>query len=242
MAPRKPIPSQQFDWKNHPVVIAAGSAAATFLFAIALFTQVVLPTQTAKLESDLLRHKDAKEKSEMALKSLAGKVTSFETEIKNLKEDKKTIEQQLEESRAGNIFSPGKPYPNGLASVKIGALRDTIEKNYSILSAKINKEDPEVIVVHLKNSPFERVVFFMSDATPKAKVTHISFDLPRFRSKYSENFLFNKINEEFGQPITDSSGKSYKWTVGSAHSIFAYDKTGFVLMSSGDTPLFWRGR
>jgi len=85
------------DWKSHPVVIAAGSSAATLLLCIAIVTQVIIPNQTAKLEIELLKQKDA-------FNQLNSKASDLTNSQKLLNQADRELRQQLVDSRESVAF------------------------------------------------------------------------------------------------------------------------------------------
>lgn len=241
-----PAPPAPFEWRNHPVIVASGSAAATFLLCLAVFTQIVAPTQNAKLEIDLMKVKEANQNLTRSIAKSNSNGKSWELgskrkdkEIATLKAKISSLEQELVDSRALNIFSGGNPYPNGLGLVRIGMSKDEIVKAYPGAKIDIDPDDPDLVTVYLVDSPFERVTYHLSDKTDSATISHISFDMPMFRSKYSGDFLYKKLVEAFGQPSKDSTNDDFMWTVGSKYSLFAHGKDGFLLMPRGSEPIFW---
>lgn len=235
----RPTPKTDFDWRSHPVIVASGSAAATFLITLAVFTQLVSPTQTAKLEIELLKLKDAEEKINNANKTLEAQNNQLASETKMLRAETAALQQELVESKAANLFITGNPYPIGLGLVRIGMPRSEIEKVYSGQKIESSSDHPEIVSVSLTNSPFERVAFYLTDKTKSATISHISFNTPLLDSKYSSDFLHRKLVENFGAPSKESTPKISMWKVGTSYSIFEDDYGGYVLMRRGAQPAFW---
>ncbi|WOS41262.1 hypothetical protein [Xanthomonas rydalmerensis] len=177
--------------------------------------------------------------SEKKSSSLEGISKRKDQEISAFKSKISSLEQDLVDARAANIFSAENPYPNGLGLVRIGMKKDEIIRAYPDAKIEISPNDPDIVTVNLADSPFERVTYHLSDKTDDAKISHISFDMPMFRSKYSGDFLYKKLVEAFGQPSKDSTNNDFMWLIGNNYSIFAHGKDNYVLMLRGSQPIFW---
>lgn len=239
-------PPQIFEWRNHPVIVASGSAAATFLLCLAIFTQLVEPTQNAKLEIELLKMKDANQQLTNSINSanqlnnsLVAGNSRKDKELFALKGKVSLLQQELIDAKAENLFAPGNPYPSGLGLVRIGMNRSDIAKAYQGFKIESDPDGPSIVTVYLVNSPFERVSYHLSDKTESAKITHLSFDMPLFQSKYSKDFLYKKLVESFGVPSKNSTNSDFMWPVGNTYSLFSHGKDNYVLMRRGDVPVFW---
>lgn len=246
---KSPQMAQNFEWRNHPIIVASGSAAATLLFCIAIFTQIVSPTQNAKLEIELLKLNDANQKLAHSIASITKKNKLLTSEVvrKNkgvtsLEAKVSSLEQELIDARANSVFTPGNPYPNGLGLIRIGMKKNEIATIYSGLKIEIDLDDPDTVTVNLVNSPFERVTYHLSNKSDEATISHVSFHMPTFDSKYSDDFLFKKLVENFGQPSKESTKKAFMWSVGSSYSLYANGKNNYVLMRRGQEPIFWHIR
>lgn len=250
MARRRPTkaPSAEraFDWKNHPVIVASGSAAATFLLSLAIFTQLVAPTQTAKLEIEILKLKESRDKAERSYSSSVGENQAFKyknsnltKEVEALKARINALQQETFDLRAGNLFSPENPYPNGLGLVRIGMPSSEINKVFYNYKITRNEDSPHIVSVTLKGYPFDRITYFLDGPLDRETITHVSFDMPIMSSKHSEDFLHNKLVEAFGMPVATIGSKKFNWNIGTKYSIYAYGKRSFVLMKRGQEPIFW---
>lgn len=247
MARRRPTKAppveRTFDWKNHPIIIASGSAAATFILSLAIFTQLVAPTQTAKLEIEILKLKESRDKAEQNYSLSVGenkvvkdKNSNLTKEVEALKAKINALQQETVDLRASNLFSPENPYPNGLGLVRIGMPSSEINKVFYDYKITRNEDSPNIVWVALKGYPFDRITYFLDG---RETITHVSFDMPVMGSKHSEYFLHNKLVEAFGTPAATIGTKKFNWNIGTKYSIYAHDKRSFVLMKRGQEPIFW---
>lgn len=232
------------DWKNHPLVIASGAAVASFLLATAIFTQLVLPTQTAKLDIELLKLKDEiknlNDKKEKLNEN--NNYCKFENEKlitsgNELQSQIKELKAELIEARAGAMFSSSSPYPIGYGLVRIGMSIDDIKKTYPPKKLHFS-DNKRVVHIPIENSPCNDIQYYFDNDRQKS-ISHIGFSLSHSNKDYPDDFIKNKIMETFGPPVESASKTLAKWNVDNKYLIYTDDMKGFVIMKFGEEPLFW---
>src|SRR5260370_31136210 len=106
-------------WKDHPLAVAAGTAAAT----TALFFTAIIPTWTKLKDNEIatLKTEPARLKSERD--DLSGQLRRMESENLKLRGD-------LDRLSSDSLFSLDDVYPRGFRSVRIGDRLDLLAKVY----------------------------------------------------------------------------------------------------------------
>lgn len=233
------------DWKGHPVVVAAGTAVGTILLCIAVVTQVVIPTQTARLEIEVLKLKDSTKSLESGLRIQKGIVAIKDKEIKALKGQVKSsevssarLEAELLQTRAGDLLVAGNPYPIGLSQVRIGMPIDQIRKHFSASQIEIDANNPGAIDVKLKNHPFEEVTYLFSPKEKDKKIRAVAYRLS-YRHKYGDDFIQRKILEAFGEPNSHPKPSYFQWNVDKKTNIYKLDSNGYMVVTADKVPLLW---
>lgn len=181
-----PPPVRHVDWKNNPLMVAGGSAAATIVLCITVFTQIVLPTQTAKLENDALRARERTRELEDAAKKHSETVRALSSKNENLEKQVKRLASELLDLRQGDLFSYQDPFPKGLGSIRLNALTSEIDRVYAGRKIQLHSDDPTVIKVAIDNSPFGEVSYSYKEFGAQRKIVHIAFSL-RDRWSVSNN-------------------------------------------------------
>lgn len=233
------------DWKGHPVVVAAGTAVGTVLLCIAVVTQVVIPTQTARLEIEVLKLKDSTKSLESDLRIQKGIVAIKDREIKALKGQVKSseassarLETELLQTRAGDLLAAGNPYPIGLGQVRIGMSVDQIEKHFSASQIKTDVDNPGAIDVAIKTHPFEEVTYLFSPKEKDKGIRAVAYRL-NYRHKYGDDFLQRKIVEAFGEPTSHPKPSYFQWNVDKKTNIYKLDSNGYMVIAADKVPLLW---
>lgn len=246
-------PALGYEWRSHPVVIAAGTCAATVVICVAIFMQVVLPTQEARLQLQIDKANNANEQlrsivmakdkaaQETAdnMKGVQSGLSSLEHEVAELKATNSQLNQALVGARVANLFSIASPYPNGFGTVRIGMSKQVIWKTYPMKSIKVDSSNPEFVDVTLANTPFDTATYFLSKDSKDPKITEVSFSISPFASKYADDFVFTKLVQAFGKPRQGCEKTYFSWGVGKDFTIFANDKRSFTIMRRGEEPFFW---
>lgn len=235
------------DIKTHPVFIAASSVAGTVLLCIAVVTQVVMPTQVAKLDIEILKLKDSSKELQQKISAQATVISRQSTEIKNLtKKDAqssasiKALEQQVFDAKLGNLFTGESPYPNGLGMVHIGMPMTAVAKNYPAEFVHPDKETPGLITVDVKNSPIQGIAYYYDEKSKEKRITHVGFSIDIFKG-YPEGFLYKKVVEAFGEPDAHPRSRYYAWNVNKTTNIFMHSEHSFLVMQKGYRPILWPG-
>lgn len=194
------------NWKDHPVIIAAASAAAALVFA----QTVIFPTMTASLQNEVSSLRGQTQE----ISSLRSQIKKMEEETKvekqKYEEEAKVAKQKLVDAQLTNFFSLGNPYPAGLGKVKIG---DSIQVLQNAFPDNIIKRDS---------------IFYWSVPQDHAAIRSITyfFDRPRdlkdrrirmllmFGTDKTEGVLQGKLVEAFGQPATPGpKPECFIWTI-----------------------------
>lgn len=203
------------NWKDHPIVVATIAVAATVGLMIALFTEVIIPTQIAHLTNQLADCPVAKKEKEEAEKKII------------------LLEEQLTESKAkllaaqqASPFVVGNPYPSGFGQVRLG---DQISKVAEYFPAATIQKDEDSWLINWAESPFISILYFYEEK-PTKKIYKIVYI---FRSE-DPDALRVKVTEALGTPalIVKSGHKSYWWKITSKVSVQMFPSdTGYILWS-----------
>ena len=230
-------PSQHHEWKSNPVIVAGGSAAATILLCIAIVTQIVIPTQTAKLEIEALKAKDASRGLQAELDAAQKSNNTLERKKSSLSTEVASLKRQLLEARVGSIFNAGNPYPTGLGLVRIGAPIDEVRKHFLSNQIETDPDRPEVLKVNLQNSPFIWATYSFDKQDPRQRIAHASFTLD-YRQNFGDYLLPNKITEAIGPPVENPRRGYYRWTETAGVSIYLLDSS-YMIMAPSFSPAVW---
>lgn len=237
--PKMPTSHQNIDWKSHPIIIAAGSTAATIVLLTGLFTQVILPTQTARLDIELLKKTELITNLSNENQKQTSLIKAKDAQIGLLNSEIKKLEGALLASNTANMFSNGSPYPNGFGEVRIGSSLQELLTNYE----KQQIADPnhaDYINVTVKNSPIKDIVYYLSD--DRKSVTHISFGLG-WDSHYPNDFLRNKLIESLGRPKDNPRPNYYLWQIPNKWNVLmSGDDDHFVVMRDDEILATWPGK
>ncbi len=212
-------------------MIAVGTAVATTAFLIAIYSSLVMPTQTARLEIELLKkagqiesHKRTIERSTRSLNDATTSLKKLQTHNSELSSTIATLHEAALYQASANLFTPGNPYPNGLGKARIGMNKDEVVTGNASLAFTPDLDSPDMLTFKIEDSPFERVTYYLDEKSKR--VTHISFGMG-FMHKYGDNYLHDKIVESFGASIESPRKGYFRWTVGG--------NKWHMLMTGGDT-------
>lgn len=232
------LPAPAHDWKNNPLVVAAGTAAATILLCIAVVTEVVIPTQTAKLENEALKAREEVRQLRDSVASQQARGKKTDSELAALKREHEKLLKDLKAARAGNLFTQGSPYPVGLSSVRVGMSVDAVFSTYPKDQIEIDKETPTTVRVSLKGSPFASVWYMYGKNDPKRIIDNISFNLG-YGHGYPESFLVEHLTEALGNPSAHPEPHYYHWSRIKGLGVYMLDEESYMVMNSRYSPALW---
>lgn len=231
------------DYKNHPVIVALASGAATLLLCVGVFTQVILPTQTAKLEVEILKQKTAidagvKERDDLraAKKRLEDDAAQLKRRANEAEAEKARLAAQLLAAEADHPFAAASPYPAGFDQVHIGDPAVRVEEVYG--KDRIHQpEDRDYIEVKADRPPFETAVYYYDAADSRRRITHVGFRM-EILNHYPAGYLLSKLEGAFGQP-TEHPRKDYRaWKIGTVF-VYSSDDDGVLVMDAKYSPAYW---
>ena len=227
-----PAGSSQFNWKDHPVVIAAGSVAATLLFA----WNFIVPLKTAELEAEL----SAGKKQIEALKIEATQSsTKMQGRIDELSAQKRAVEGRLKETvsrlslyESKDTFVSGEPYPFGISAVKLGEDYDTIDKAFP--NAEKSKTSSRIQSVSIDHAIFSGITYYKERAgRGRASVIQIVYKL---KNEDLRPALDLRMNAAFGSPKEVLNGNK-AWNVKGTSVVLLKDAVSISAL--GTRPGSW---
>lgn len=186
------------DWKNHPILIAAISAAATATF----FQTVVIPISDASNRAELVELRKAK--------------ATFEREGKRAAQ----LAKELVVSQHVNLFVAGNPYPVGFRSTPIGTPLNKVKQHFKDSDLTDRRE---ILSVTPGKGAIKDIAFHYKTEGQEAVVTHIGYIIAfndGMWGREDAEKLLAILTETFG-PLTEvqedvgarwhitSAGKSY---------------------------------
>lgn len=231
-------PTPHHDWKSSPVIVAGGSAAAATLLCITVFTQIVVPTQTAQLENEALKAAEKARQLQERDKATSNLLASYKTKNLALERQVSSLSKEILAARLGSLFPLGNPYPSGLGRVKVGSPISALQEEYRGLQITPDPDDPTKEKVELKNSPFDSISYSYEAKDSAKRVIHISFHLKN-EWDYEDSFMLKHIVEALG-PATHQQGKSnFMWDLEGGSNAFLLGNT-YMVMTDNVQPLLWR--
>ncbi len=229
--------SQHHGWKENPVIVAGGSVAATALFCIAVVNQIVIPTQTAKLETEILKAKDTLRNLEEDLAAERNRNEGLLSKISLLSSQVVTLGKQLMEARIGALFGPGNPYPTGLGVVRIGTPIDEVRNNFPSSQIETIFDQPDILIVNLNNSPFRYIQYSFYKKDSRKRIASATFTIDHDK-EFGDNFLPNKVTEAIGSPVEQPQRGYYRWPDTAGVKVYLVDDT-YMIMAPGFAPAVW---
>lgn len=229
------VHKQDAAWKDHPLAVAAISAAATIGLSVMVFTQIVMPTITASQADDIKRLKDGRAVMVSSQKDTLDKYEKLRVEFDKAKSDLEELTIELRDARAGSLFGGSSPYPIGLGRIRVG---DPASRVAEIYGHEVKGEiDDGYYEVKLSKSYFKEVVYYFDG---KSNITHIMFamDLLSLIKDKNTKFLFRKLTDAFGSPREWSGKGFYSWDVDGVQ-IYMSDEYSYVVMHNGFAPGYW---
>ncbi|RRV04453.1 hypothetical protein EGJ27_21705 [Pseudomonas sp. v388] len=134
-------------WKDHPVIVAALTAAATLAFSTTVILPIWTKVQDNRIEEYQLSEKGLKERVEVA-ESLAAELSRLNKIM-----------------TAEGTFRINDRYPKGLRDLKLGDTVDSLKRKYP--NAKDEDENYWFNINIKDNSVFKGVSYHYSDKTQK---------------------------------------------------------------------------
>lgn len=189
------------DWKDHPVIILAGTFAAGITFAIVIIT----PIYVEQLKAEIAEQ----ESKSSGVNDAYTKLNEAEKRIAYLSSRLYTLSQK-------NPIEKGNPYPAGMDYIKIGDAKNKIMSTYT----NIKEYDDDNVIVYFDGGMFDSAWYGLD----KGIVTSVSFSCgcnTRFfgikvpvcgRHKEQSEELFWILVGAFGNP-EKSSSKAYSWSL-----------------------------
>jgi hypothetical protein len=189
-------------WKDHPVFIASAAAVATLGVTVLVYKEMVIPTQTALLQNEIVRLRQ-----QMGLPDdEAGGIRALRKKTETLEKELKEANVKIAELQQSNLFAPGNPYPIGLAKVKIG---DSVENVPKIFEEKSISRDHETYWSVLRpHASFSSVSYVFDPKSSDKRITHIYFF---FKKDMPPELLHFKLTEALGPPTTNPRKDTYIW-------------------------------
>lgn len=235
----KSQPELKHDWKSSPVIVAGGTAAATILLGIAVVTQVIVPTQTAKIEIESLKAKDQLRTSLDTIRRLESQVAALEKKSKENDSQLKKLASDLLVAREGAMFSGGNPYPVGLGLVRVGDEFAAIERAYPGRRFELDSK-AGTLEVELEDSPFKHVSYGFLPNDPRRRIVQVSYLLDYNRG-YPDGFLRGRIVEALGSSFENPEDDKYRWRVSDGSRAYLLGET-YIVLASGYIPRVWPER
>src|SRR5436309_854568 len=133
-------------WKDQPLAIAAGTAAAT----AALFFTAVIPTLEKLKDNEI-----ASLKTEPA--KLRSEVNDLNEQLRRMESDNLKLRCDLDRLSPDSLFSLDDVYPRGFRSVRIGDRLDLLAKVYGSEADLIEDEGPWISVKLRKPHLFSQI-------------------------------------------------------------------------------------
>jgi len=179
------------DWKNHPAIIAAISAASTIAFCITFILPIYEKkniNQIEDLESQITHLKESNksnnEKSKAEISSLKTKSENFEQELKR---SKQRILYLQEEDR----FTKESPLPKGFRDIYPLDLAEKVLTHYKSTDIETQKRWHSV---EIKDNLFRTATYYRLKHKNKEYISHILFHF-KFLSPLNKDYKIRSENE-----------------------------------------------
>lgn len=226
------------DWKSNPVVISAGTAAATFALCIGVVTGIVIPTQTARLENDALKAKEEARQVKESLAAYEDRSKSTNVELAALKRNYAALAKELKAARASALLSPGSPYPSGLSKVSVGMPVDAVYRLFAKDRIELEPDIPHMVRVNLQDSPFEYISYHYSGSDPRKLIRSIAFHLG-YKHGYPDTFLFDHLTTALGKPVEHREPHYYRWRSAKGVDVYMLSDDSYSVMAPRYAPAIW---
>lgn len=220
------------NWRDHPVVIAAVTCAATLGGCILVFKEIVMPTQIAAISNETRELPVLRAEKDLAsskIKALEATVIAKDKEIEKIKSD-------LLDVTLPRVFSASNPYPIDQRQVKLGDPASKLKEAYPISALDTTMDD--WWSVKTKDGLFSSAAYYLDDNVTNRTITGILFFANK---KLTGEILLSRLTEEFGKPkekvLTVNSVviSEYVWSVGKGFK-------SKLTLSKDQTPLYYINR
>ncbi len=216
------------DWKNHPVLIAVISAAATATF----FQTVVIPISDAGNRAELIELRKAKATHE-------GVEKAFVEEKRRAAQ----LAKDLAVSQQANLFLSGNPYPMGYRGTPIGMPLSKLKEQFKNETVT---DQGSVLTIELKSGIFRRVSYHYESNGKEQVVSHIAYQVSfndRIWDKENADTLVAIMKEVFGPPTEVKERIGSRWHIASAgktYWLYAWHDLATIVVTDTKTRLkFW---
>jgi len=214
-------PTPASSWKDHPLRVAAASAAVTASVLIALFGTWILPTQTASLKNQI-----------DALSAAGAKDTNSAKQIADLKAQAADLERKLSAAQLPNLFFVGDPYPAGLGRVRVG---DPISRVAAVYPDSAITKYEGYWTVEDQHAVFNHIAYYFDEKRRDNSITAIMFHVAYPTSSVK---LQDKLVASLGAP-KEWHGGNFSWATRDKVTVFKSVNAYFVLMREGRVPGDW---
>ncbi|OAE53001.1 hypothetical protein A7J67_18550 [Achromobacter xylosoxidans] len=208
------------DWKNHPVLIAVISAAATATF----FQTVVIPISDASNRAELVESRKAKETHEQVAKALA------EQEKRNAQ-----LGKDLAISQQANLFVAGNPYPVGYRVTPIGVPLAKVKEHFKDRDLA---DERSILSVRQEKGVIRRASYHYESTGGESIVTHVSYAMAFGEDLWGTEDaekLRAILIETFGPPTEVQADVGARWRISSAgQSYWLYLASDFPMVTVTD--------
>lgn len=221
-----------FDWKNHPVVVAALAAAGAFAFAITY----IAPVYTTELQTDLRLLKKEVERLQSELNLQTDAAAAAKEKIKELTLANETAHKRLQKAELSGLYSSGSAYPVGLERIKIGDNINDIFKVYRPESIK--KVDEESYEVSNEHTFFDKVTYYYDPKSPKSNIVQISLHASSVPFG-GDDIVLEKLYGSIGRPTSNPEKGRYCWNLKQGVSAYIIFGGSYQLMDSQHYPRLW---
>ena len=230
-------------WKdNSHVVTASISAAATFLFAIGIYEQSLIPTRTSALNNVISeKTKELNEKTKY-ISTLNKKLSEAEQKNSSLTQELKKANNFLTEALNLDTIQYNNPYPKGLGKLRIG---DSADLAFEIFrKEQIDTSQSGYYSIN-RDGFISGATYYFDEEDETKKITHIlvhaqpKIDLENYDPQnLNDDRLQAIIEEAFGQYIKLPMEGYYIWSLADVN-IFKNDSRSYLIMEKGFAPATW---
>lgn len=183
--------SSRANWKDHPVVIAAVTCAATIGACIVVFKEIVMPTQIAAISNETRELPMLRAEKEQA----KSRIKTLEEAIQTKDKDIQKAKQELLEATLPKIFSAPNPYPIDQGRIRVGDSVLKLKEVYPLSSLDTTMDS--WWTVSTPNGLFRSAAYYFDDVAKNKPITGILF-FPN--EKLGGEALLNRLTDEFGKP------------------------------------------
>lgn len=221
-----PIP---YNWKDHPVVVAAMAVTGTIALAVLLVKEVILPTYTVSLTNQVTS-------LSAEVSSLRSSKEDAENKLSHLQTQVGELERKLSQAQHANLFVFGSPYPTGLGQIKVGDPISSLDNIYP--TTLIEKQENSYWSINDQHKIFNRITYYYDEKLPQHPITHILFNIG-YPITIDNAFLQSKLIEVLGVPKRWQSKGYYSWNTQAKVNVYKSDESSFMVMDEGARPGYW---